>query len=211
MRCKNTVVLLVVAVAMSAGLTAGTLFTPAKAGNAKIEATSITIHGTSTLHEWDVKGSTINGTIDVNPDLSKVMNAETWKKAGDPPATVKVVIPVASIHSENAKMDSLMLKALKAKAFPEIRYEMTRATPANPGNNASSVKATGKLTIAGVTRDMAMDVTATRDNDTRYVLSGGSTIKMSDYGIKPPTAMLGTIRSGDVVKVTFRWVVERTR
>lgn len=208
MRYKHTIVLLAAALATSAGLTAGTLFTPAKAGNAKIESNSVTIHGTSTLHEWDVKGSTINGSIDANPELSKGMNAESWKKAGDPPATVKVVIPVTSIHSESAKMDSLMLKALKAKAFPEVRYEMTGATPAA---NSSSVKSRGKLTIAGVTRDVVMDVTATRDGDTRYVLTGASSIKMSDYGIKPPTAMLGTIRSGDVVKVTFRWVVERAQ
>lgn len=208
MRYKHTIVLLAAALATSAGLTAGTLFTPPKPGKAKIESSSVTIHGTSTLHEWDVAGSTINGSIDANPDLSKEMNAESWKKAGDPPATVKVVIPVTSIHSESAKMDSLMQKALKAKAFPEIRYEMTGATPAA---NSSHVKSRGKLTIAGVTRDVVVDVTATRDGDSRYILTGASSIKMTDYGIKPPTAMLGTIRSGDVVKVTFRWVVERTQ
>jgi len=208
MRYKHTIVLLAVALASSAGLSAGTMFTPAKPGNAKIESSSVTIHGTSTLHEWDVKGSTINGSIDANPELSRGMNAESWKKAGDPPATVKVVIPVTSIHSESSKMDSLMLKALKAKAFPEVRYEMTGATPAA---NSSNVKTMGKLTIAGVTRDVAMDVTATREGDMRYVMTGSSTIKMTDYGIKPPTALLGTIKSGDVVKVTFRWVVERTQ
>jgi hypothetical protein len=31
---------------------------------------------------------------------------------------------------------------------------------------------------------------------------------MSDYGIKPPTAMMGTIKTGNDVKVTFRWAVQ---
>ena len=40
-------------------------------------------------------------------------------------------------------------------------------------------------------------------------LTGQLPIRMTDYGIKPPTAMMGTIKTGDDVKVTFRWVVEK--
>jgi Cu/Ag efflux protein CusF len=32
---------------------------------------------------------------------------------------------------------------------------------------------------------------------------------MTTFGIQPPTAMMNTIKTGDDVKVTFRWVVEK--
>lgn len=150
----------------------------------------IRIEGTSTLHAWTMEGAAINGQID--------------------PATTNAVvtIPVTSIKSEHAKMDKLMAEALKAKQHPEIRYELVEATPVtNP--NTFVMKTRGKLTIAGVTREIAMDVQGTRNADGRYILTGQAPVKMTSFGIKPPVAMLGTIKTGDDVKVTFRWVVEK--
>jgi polyisoprenoid-binding protein YceI len=66
----------------------------------------------------------------------------------------------------------------------------------------------GKLTIAGVTRDVTMQISGTRDSGGMYFLTGQLPIRMSDYGIKPPTAMMGTIKTGNDVKVTFRWAVQ---
>ena len=150
----------------------------------------IRIEGTSTLHAWTMEGAAINGQIDSTT------------------SDAVVTIPVTSIKSEHAKMDKLMAEALKAKQHPEIRYELIEATPVtNP--NAFVMKTKGKLTIAGVTREIAMDVHGTRNADGRYVLTGQAPVKMTSFGIKPPVAMLGTIKTGDDVKVTFRWVVEQ--
>jgi polyisoprenoid-binding protein YceI len=150
----------------------------------------IRIEGTSTLHAWTMEGAAINGQIDATT------------------SNAVVTIPVTSIKSEHAKMDKLMAEALKAKQHPEIRYELLEATPVtNP--NAFAMKTKGRLTIAGVTRELAMDIQGTRNADGRYVLTGQAPVKMTSFGIKPPVAMLGTIKTGDEVKVTFRWVVER--
>ena len=113
--------------------------------------------------------------------------------------------------AQEAAMDKLMADALKAKTHPEIRFEMTSATPRSTNGNAFVLETKGKLTIAGVTRDVAFDVQGSRNADGRYTLVGQAPIKMSDYGIKPPTAMMGTIKTGNDVKVTFRWVVEPAR
>jgi hypothetical protein len=53
-----------------------------------------------------------------------------------------------------------------------------------------------------------MEVNGTREPGGAYVLTGQLPIRMSDYGIKPPTAMMGTIKTGNDVKVTFRWAVQ---
>jgi len=115
-------------------------------------------------------------------------------------------IPVKSVKSEHAKMDKLMADALKAEKNPVIRYAMTSAVLAKSGT-PFTLDTKGKLTIAGVTREVTMRVTGTRDANGAYVLTGQAPVRMSDYGIKPPTAMLGTIKTGDDVKVTFRWAV----
>ncbi|HYR28648.1 MAG TPA: YceI family protein [Thermoanaerobaculia bacterium] len=149
----------------------------------------IRVEGTSTLHEWTMEGADIKGQID-----STAPNAT-------------VTIPVASIRSSHAKMDKLMSEALKAKQFPEIRYELIEATQIPDGAASFTTKTKGRLTIAGVTREIAIDVQGSRGSDGRYVLTGTAPVKMTSFGIKPPVAMMGTIKTGDDVKVTFRWIV----
>lgn len=154
----------------------------------------VRIDGTSTMHNWTMQGATINGQINL---------VDPAKKTG----SVVVTIPVTSIRSEHEKMDKLMAEALKAKANPEIRYELSNSALAGGSEANFTVKTVGKLTIAGVTRDVAMNVTGARSADGKMVMTGEAPIRMTDFGIKPPTAMLNTIRTGDDVKVTFRWVV----
>lgn len=177
------------------GVAAADRYTPAKGSFVRIE-------GTSSLHDWKMEGTTIDGSITAPP-------IEQWTGAA-PASEVAVTIPVVSIKSEHAKMDKLMAAALKSKVNPTIRYELTSAVLAQPGA-AFALDTRGKLTIAGVTRDVGMKIAGTRDSNGIYTLTGQLPIRMSDYGIKPPTAMLGAIKTGNDVKVTFRWTVEASK
>jgi len=188
--------ILIVAIAFLvflAGVAAAERFAPVKGSLVRIE-------GTSTLHEWKMEGTTINGTITAPP-------VEQWKNGA---SEVTVEIPVTSIKSEHEKMDKLMADALKAGANPTIRYQLTTANLAEAGP-AFRLQTRGKLSIAGVTRDVDMEIRGTREPNGTYVLTGQLPLRMSDYGIKPPTAMLGTIKTGNEVKVTFRWAVQTNR
>lgn len=166
-------------------------FSPAKGSVVRIE-------GTSTMHDWKMEGATINGQLSID---------EGWHSAAPVTATVNVVIPVTSIKSEHSRMDRLMAEALKAKVNPNIEYALTSASLDSGTPESFKLKTNGKLTIAGVTRDIAMDVSGARAADGQYMLNGQAPIRMTDFGIKPPTAMMNTIRTGNDVKVTFRWVV----
>jgi hypothetical protein len=169
---------------------------------------NVRITGTSTLHEWSMEGSTINGAIDIAPELAaNPLEAQAWRR--EKSAVVTVRIPLAAIKSDHDRMNNIMLAAMKASANPEIRYELTQAAAESSGDDSFVVKTKGRLTIAGVTRDLEMSVTAKRDGDKRYLLTGEAPIKMTDFGITPPVAMLGTLKTGNDVKVSFRWVVDR--
>ena len=176
-------------------------FGPAKPSLVKLESTQVKITGTSSLHEWQMEGSTINGPLNTDPS--------TWQANGESPASVTVSIPVASIKSEHSRMDRIMRDALKADQNPDIKYQLTSASRAKSSGDSFIVHTSGKLTIAGATRDVTMDVSATRLTEKRYTLTGEVPISMTDYGFKPPVAMMGTLKTGNEVKVSFRWVVER--
>ena len=169
------------------------------------DAQMVKISGTSTLHDWSVEGKTINGSLQMTSDATATTAAATWSQAGN--VVTVVEIPVNTIHADHSRMERIMNETLKSDKFPTIKYEMSSSTLAKPGTNDFTVDTTGKLTIAGKTRDVQMKVNAVR-NGNKLSLSGSIPIKMTDYGITPPVAMMGTLHTGDAVTVTFRWIVE---
>jgi len=105
-------------------------------------------------------------------------------------------------------MDNNLYKALNADATPEITYIMA-SFDASPGavKDTFTLHATGTLQVAGKTNNIALDVTAVRLADGTVKATGIVPIRMTDYGIKPPTAIFGRLKTGDEVKVNFELVV----
>jgi polyisoprenoid-binding protein YceI len=64
----------------------------------------------------------------------------------------------------------------------------------------------GRLHIAGVEREVTLDVTTER-KDATLIVQGQVPLQMTDYGIKPPTAMLGMLKTDPKVIVTFETVL----
>lgn len=192
---KRTITSALALLVLIAGVAGAERYTP-------VQGSMIRIEGTSSLHAWKMEGTTISGQITApTPDK--------WENGLDS-TSVSVSIPVTSIRSEHKKMDKLMSAALKAEKNPEVRFDLTTAALENSGASTFVVETSGKLTIAGVTRDVDMKVAGVRAGST-YTLTGSVPIRMSDYGIKPPTAMLGTIRTGNDVTVSFRWLIAATQ
>jgi polyisoprenoid-binding protein YceI len=65
--------------------------------------------------------------------------------------------------------------------------------------NDTKVKAEGSLSIAGQSRPVTLDLTATPDGR----LSGSMTIVQSEFGIKPFSAMMGALKVKDEVEVNL--------
>jgi polyisoprenoid-binding protein YceI len=69
--------------------------------------------------------------------------------------------------------------------------------------SAFAMQTKGGLTIAGTTKDIDMRVDALRAKDSVVTATGQETIQMTDFGIKPPTFMLGVLRVGNKLVVKF--------
>ena len=87
------------------------------------------------------------------------------------------------------------LKSLDAKKFPEIRFtsEQISAT-------SGSYRLEGTLEIHGTSRPQTVDVTAD-ENGSRYAAE--VTLRQSDFGVKPYSLMMGTLKVADEVVVRF--------
>lgn len=157
---------------------------------------SVIINGTSNLHDWDETVGTVTGesTVSWNSDGSFDLNA------------INIKMDVHSIKSDmGGAMNNNTYKALKADTYPEIIFTLTapvKSIKTDPG--ATTISAKGNMTIAGVTKPVIMEVKVFMPQKGVMEFAGSQIIKMSDYGVKPPTALFGALKTGDVITITFK-------
>jgi hypothetical protein len=160
------------------------------------------IEGGSNLHGWSCTASSIDAVIDVDEVSlkSSTTSATLLRK-------VQVKVPVRNLKCGHGGMDNNLYKALKADDTPEISYIMASFDVAPTTSDSFTVKAVGALKIAGTEKTVTMDVNATRRPDGSFSANGSLPLLMTDFGVKPPTAMLGTLRTSNEVTVKFSLLV----
>jgi polyisoprenoid-binding protein YceI len=103
-------------------------------------------------------------------------------------------------------MNKKTRNALKADDHKSISFKLTKAEIVPGTGKAFSVKTTGQLTIAGKTNTVTTTVKGEVLANGNLQLTGALPVTMSTYGVDPPTAMLGTLKTGDDVTVHFKAV-----
>lgn len=164
----------------------------------KVKPAKMTVQGSSTLHEWesDITKAEFKGDVKIeNLQLKEIKSFE-------------VKIPVTSIKSEKGKtMDNKTYEAFKSEKFPNIVFTLSAAKI----NANGTLDAKGTLAMAGVSQPLDLQ-------QVKYkVLAGGDVqitfskkIKMTQWKMDPPTAVMGTIRVGEEVTVNFDFIVDTT-
>ena len=167
------------------------------------EQSKLYIDGTSTLHNFKINAKSING------DLS-IVNEGGKNSDGVKISQLKVVIPVKKLDTDKESMNKNMDEALKADKNPNITYTLNNVNAFNLSNDSTkpdTIKTTGTLSIAGVSKDIQMKVAGYRGADNTLHFTGEKKIDMVDYGITPPTMFFGTIKVGKDVDVHFNLVL----
>jgi len=161
----------------------------------------LTFEGTSTLHAFHCKTTKLEATVNVDPTYMEAR----LSKLNRPLKTIDVVIPVKSLSCGSEGLEKNMFKTLKADKYPEIRYQLsTYQISGAATDNGVTLQATGTLTVAGQTKTIEMLVKTDRAANGNATATGTQTILMTDFGIKPPVFMLGTLRTGNKVVVSFK-------
>ena len=161
----------------------------------------ITITGTSTLHIWEMKAETIQGTAAID-----VLENEVLSIKG-----IDLQVPVESLRGGRSGMDHNASKALKAEQFPFITFELKGFKIIEHRNGASAMEITGYLTIAGKRRTERIVVDYSTDARGQLCIKGLKNLKMTDYGIRPPEVMFGTVKTSEDITLTFDLSLHQTR
>jgi polyisoprenoid-binding protein YceI len=165
--------------------------------------------GTSNLHGWSCTAEKFDAVIELDAAAVAELATATPKVL----KRVEVKVPVKALKCGHGGMDDNLYKALKADDTPEISYILATFDAAPGEAEGFTLKTNGTLAIAGKENKLTMNIVATRLPDGTVKATGVVPIKMTDFGIKPPTAMFGTLRTGDEVKVNFALTIgpERSR
>lgn len=155
-------------------------------------ASSITVEGTSNIHAWHATSSTLTTSIQVVAPIA----------AGSIVESVTLSLPVTSLKSGKGGLDKNLYKALKAEQNPTITFVM-RTYKSEAKGDAFAAVVTGLLTVNGVEKEVIAEAILTSDGTGGLKAAGSTTFNLTDFGIKPPTALLGTIRTGNAVTVKF--------
>ncbi|QIG88824.1 YceI family protein [Chryseobacterium sp. POL2] len=145
------------------------------------QSSNIKIDGTSTLHKWDMTSTQSTFTGDVN---------------GNKIEDVKFVMKATSLKSKDSSLDKNAYKALNTTKYPDIVFTAASL----PTSGTATIQ--GNMTISNVTKNISIPVSVTK-NGNSYVIKGSTKMKMTTFGIKPPSVMMGTIKSGDEININF--------
>jgi polyisoprenoid-binding protein YceI len=159
-----------------------------------LQSSKASIAGTSTLQPWKSEITQIQfaGAL-----LSKNNKPEAIKDG-------KIKIPVLGIISEDGSMLTHKThQAFNANQFPDITYFFDNARIKMNHSDSVFINTTGNLSIAGVTRKVALEAKGKRLKNGTFHLNINKKLRMTDFNIYPPSLLLGTIKSGNVITLDF--------
>lgn len=144
--------------------------------------------------------------------LTIAMN--TWQAAvrwaGDEPVDVDLTVEVASLEvvageggvkglsgPEKALARSNALEVLDADRFPQIRFRSDDVAKTDSG-----YRMTGMLEIHGTSRERVIGLRVDDVGD-RWRMSCEAEVRQSEFGLKPYSMLLGSMKVTDAVTVSF--------
>ncbi|WZL87742.1 YceI family protein [Salinimicrobium sp. 3283s] len=164
--------------------------------NVNSGASSLKVEGTSNIHDWELSAKELQGSIKVQMEDGQLVKLDQLQFA----------VVAESLKSGKGGMDKNTYKALDTDKHRRITYELSSVKNLDCTSKTScKVITNGVLTIAGTKKNVELIFDAKVAGD-KITLSGDKKIKMTDFKVDPPTAMFGTITTGDEVNIKFQTV-----
>ena len=155
------------------------------------------ISGSSTVRSFECSATAFDANVESTP------GATTAVLAGEKAVTaVEIRVSTERLDCKNGTMNEHMLKALKAKANPTIVFKLASYDLAKQAD-VVRVTLNGTLAMGGVEKPISMTVNASEGASGMLHVVGTHELRMTEWGLKPPTLMLGTMKVDERVKVGF--------
>ncbi len=155
---------------------------------------AITVNGKSNVHDWVMTSTGVEsvGTFKFN-SRNELTNLSAFSFS----------VVAKSLKSGKSSMDERTYKSIKANDFPKISYKLTYSEVTMVQANKYAIQTTGLLTIAGKTQTISMKVMALVNADQTISCHGTEKLLLTDYGIAPPSFMLGAMKVGNDLVIKF--------
>ena len=152
---------------------------------------SLVVYGTSNIHDWEVNAEDQRGKIEISQETQFQLSK------------LQITVKSESLKSGKKGMDKNTFKALKTDKYKDIEFELNRVENVTKiSENKHQVIIVGDLSVAGTKRQISIATTIANGSE-KIVLTGSVEVVMTDFNIEPPTALLGTIKTGDAVTLKF--------
>ena len=161
----------------------------------------VKVLGTSNLHKWSMEAKDISCSAKFSfaPGSSQPQSL----------AALDLSIPVHNLKSGESSMDSRAYTAMKADKFGAITFVSQSAVIVPGQKNEFQIKSTGTMTVAGVAQPVVLTAACQVNADGSIVCNGSTPLKMTDYQIKPPSFMLGALKTGNALTIDFSLILKK--
>jgi polyisoprenoid-binding protein YceI len=141
------------------------------------------------------------GTLVYDPDAPEATRVEMIIEAGSAVCQDTWVKP-----KDLQKIQETALKdMMAADRYPELRFVSNRVTRQPDGRFGVE----GTLTVRGIDKPAMVTVALEQESGGRLRLAGEAEVRIRDYGLKPPSAVLGAVGTKNEMQVEFRVTAER--
>lgn len=165
------------------------------------------IEGSSNIHDWESR------TTQMSVQLTRDSSAATPATPVELEALVRegrvdglvLEVPVRALHSKKSGIDKNLWNDLKAEQHPTITFRLQRYSLASRAakSDTTELRAEGTLQVAGQERPVSL-TGRVHLTDAGLRLDGSHAMRMTEFGIKPRTMMLGTLRVRDEITVHYQ-------
>ncbi len=159
-------------------------------------ASNLIVEGTSNVHDWEMTAEQMAGKISVEIEDGQLVRINQ----------LDFEVTAESLKSGKGGMDKNTYKALDTDKHKKITYKLDKVDNIDcTSKSRCKVTTSGYLTIAGA-RNPANITFDAKVSENKLELTGSKSLKMTDFNVDPPTAVFGTIRTGDEVTIKFKTV-----
>jgi polyisoprenoid-binding protein YceI len=157
-------------------------------------ASSMKIEGTSNIHDWEMVAEDFQGNLNVEVNDGQLVAI----------TALDFTVVAESLKSGKGGMDKNTYKALKTDNNKNIIYQLNRVKEIDCTSKTRCIVSTsGYLTIAGTKKPIDIVFNA-HINGGKITLSGNQDINMTSFNVEPPSAMFGTITTGEDLNIRFQ-------
>ena len=169
--------------------------------NFSVKSHNITVSGTSNIHDWTATVQNASGycIIDTIGSLINISN-------------INIMIESNSLKSSKGSiMDSKMKDALKADKYPTIAFISKQTKVLHKSKDNIQLQIAGVLIIGGVSKYIEVLGNCRSFSNELFITMGSKELKMTDFGVKPPTALFGTLLTANEIKIDFKIILSPTK